>query len=353
MQKFAFLIHPRDTSDIARRFWFTKFLPSAFVEFIIARLSGRFGFTVCAKNIKFTRSGVEADGYIIAVLLNGRQMMSLPKEKTRKRILDAVFYAQDELKADVIGLGSLIASVTDGGAWLVQQPDVDVSITHGDTFTVAVAQQGIEKILEKYSFDTARNKIAVVGAYGIIGRELCVFLAKKGFRLIIVESIPEKVELIKKRIRNEKLDKAILTASVNVEDVSAADLVITATSHPSYLLQSNHLKKNAIIYDIAQPINLPPSVVRHRPDITRIDGDYVDIGDIDLKFPMGPPERSAFACFVETAMMALEGDRRHHVGGICQSFIEETKNWGKKYNFSHASFTSFGKIIDFSRFNRD
>ena len=160
MQKFAFLIHPRDTSDIARRFWFTKFLPSAFVEFIIARLSGRFGFTVCAKNIKFTRAGVEAEGYIIAVLLNGRQMMSLPKEKTRKRILDAVFYTQNELKVDVIGLGSLIASVTDGGAWLVQQPDVDVSITHGDTFTVAVAQQGIEKILEKYSFDTARNKIA-------------------------------------------------------------------------------------------------------------------------------------------------------------------------------------------------
>ncbi|MFA5359276.1 MAG: hypothetical protein WC310_05705 [Patescibacteria group bacterium] len=307
-------------------------------------LYGRAGFTVCSK-FKFKRAGKETEGYIIAVLLNGRQMMSLPIEKVRRRVLDAILYAQNELKIDVVGLGSLITSVTDGGDWVIKQPGVKLAVTHGDTFTVAIARQGIEIILQKFNFDFVRDKVAVVGAYGLIGRELCVFLAQKGYRLILVESVPEKIELIKKRMAREGLSQYILAASTNVGSIIDADFVITATSHPSYLLKSADLKRNAVVYDIAQPVNLGQVVAEQRPDIVKIDGDYVDINDIDLKFLMGPPKGSTFACLIETAMLALEGDKKHHVGNIDKSFLETTKEWGKKYCFRHASFTSFGKPV--------
>jgi len=347
MNKFAFLVHPRDAFDVSRRFWLTKFLPHSFIEFIMANLFGRCGFTVCSKEIKFSRSGKEAEGYIVAVLLSGKQMMSLPQEKVRQRVLGAVLYAQNELKVDVIGLGSLTTSVTDGGRWLVQHPKVKTAVTHGDTFTVAIAQQGIKKILDKRRLNPQNAKIAVVGAYGIIGRELCLFLARQKYKLFLVENISEKVELIKNKIAKEGLMDCVLSASTRLDDICNADLVITATSHPSCLIKSDHLKKDAIVYDIAQPMNLGPEIISERSDVLKIDGDYVDIGGIDLKFSMGPPQGSTFACFVETAMIALEGNREHHVGSIEESFIKETSNWGNKYGFSHAPFTSFGKIIDF------
>jgi len=336
---------------VTRRFWFTRWAPGFLVDVIMKLLHGRAGFTVCSK-FNFKRAGEEVEGYIIAVLLNGRQMMSLPIEKVRKRVLDAILYAQNGLKVDVIGLGSLTTSVTDGGEWVIKQPGINLTVTHGDTFTVVIAQQGIEMILHKFKFDPSRDKVAVVGAYGLIGRELCVFLARKGYRLTLVESIPEKIELIKKRMANEGLEQYISTISTNIKTISNADFVITATSHPSYLLEKEDLKTNAVVYDIAQPMNLSRAVAKQRSDIFKIDGDYVDITGIDLKFPMGPPMGSTFACFTETAMIALEGDKRHHVGHIDESFIETTNKWGRKYGFYHAPFTSFGKQISISGFKK-
>ncbi len=348
MNKFAFLIHPRDNSDVIRRFWFSRYIPDFLVDQSMKLLPGRMGFTVCSE-FKFKRNGREITGYIIAVLLNGKQMMSLPVETVRKRVLDAILYAQNVLHVDAIGLGSLTTSVTDGGQWVVKQPGIKLAVTHGDTFTVAIAQQGIERVLQKYKFDPERTKVAVVGAYGLIGRELCVFLAQKGYKVILVESIPEKIALIKKRMASEGLEKNILELSTDVKTIINADFIITATSHPSYLLDGGDLKKDAVIYDIAQPMNLGMEVVKQRPDVTKIDGDYVDIRGIDLDFPMGPPQGSTFACLTETAMIALEGDRSHHVGNIDKDFLRLTKKWGEKYNFKHAPFTSFGKLLQDSK----
>ena len=345
MQKFAFLIHPRDTSDIARRFWFTKFLPPLLVDSAISKLSGRLGFSICSR-FNVSKGVSSAYGYIIGIALNGKQMMNLPQSLVRKRIIQTVLYAQNKLKVNVVGLGALTTSVTDGGSWVAQYPDVKIAVTHGDTFTVIIAQQGIEKILKKYNFDIVRNRIAIVGAYGIIGREICIFLAKKGYKLILVESVPEKVDLIKKRIINEGLERSIIITSTAISSISSADLVIAATSHPLYLLRSEYLKKGVIVYDIAQPINCSPDVIKIRPDIVRIDGGYVDIGGIDLKFPMGPSYGSTFACFAETMMMAFENDNRNHVGHINKDFMNEVKMWGGKYHFFHAPFNSSGLSVD-------
>lgn len=346
MRKFAFLIHPRDTSDIFRRFQFVRLIPLSAIDIVMKNLSGRAGFTICAKEINFFRRGEEVCGYIIAVLLNGKQMMSLSLGKVRQRILDAVLYAQNELKVDVVGLGSLTASVTNSGRWLARHPEVKTTITHGDTFTVAVAQQGIKRILNKRGLNSQNGKIAVVGAYGIIGRELCLFLARRNYKLFLVESVLEKIKLIENKMAKENLKNFILSASIDLGDVCSADLVITATSHPSCLIKSAHLKKNAVVYDIAQPINLGSEVISERPDVLKIDGDYVDIDGIDLKFSMGLPQNKTFACLVETAMIAIENDRRHHVGEINGKFLKETRRWGEKYGFRHAEFTSFNKPIN-------
>lgn len=181
---------------------------------------------------------------------------------------------------EIIGLGSLITSVTDGGKWLLSQPQIKTTITHGDTFGVVVAQEGIGKILSIKKFNPQNIKIAMVGAFGIIARELVKFLAQKGYPLILIEKTEEKVELVKNELRKINLENKIFTASTNLKDIYDADLIITATSHPAALLKSEYLKKGVIIYDIAQPMNVSPQLIKERPDIIKIDGAYVDINGI-------------------------------------------------------------------------
>ena len=344
MRRFAFLIHPRDTSDVARRWWIARFLPDKLVESIGRKLRGRLGFTICSR-FQVEKLNKKVEGYIVGVFLSGKQILSLPLSIVRQRILNTVLFAQNKLGTEIIGLGSLITSVTDGGRWIAQQPNVHAIITHGDTYAAVIAEEGIEKILSLCHFNPNKTKIAVVGAYGLIGREITKILAKKGFPLILIEKTNEKVNLIKEELKELNLESKISLASTDLKKILPADLVITTTSHPSALLRSEYLKRGAIIYDIAQPMNVSPKLIEERPDIIKIDGDYVDINGIDLRFNMGPPKGTTFACLAETMMMALEGEDEHHIGEIHESYLEKTKEWGSKYGFSHASFTCFGKPI--------
>jgi predicted amino acid dehydrogenase len=343
--KFAFLIHPRDTSDVARKLFLFKFLPNPIIELIIEKWK----FSVCSH----FRVKNKAEGYIIGIGLTGKQMFTHPVETVRKKILETTLFAQNKLGVKIIGLGSLITSVTEGGHWLANQSQTKLAITHGDTYGVVVAEEGIEKILNICKFFPQNTKIAIVGSWGLLGREIAKFLAKNGYPLILIEKTEEKVNLIKEKLREINLENKIFLASTNLEDIFPADLVITVTSHPSALLKSEHLKTGVIIYDIAQPMNVSPELIKERPDIVKIDGAYVDINGIDLGFDMGPPKRTTFACLVETMMMALEGDKNHHVGEIDERYLEKTKEWAKKYGFAHAPFTSFGKPISLENLKRN
>ena len=72
MNKFVFLIHPRDTMDVARRFFAVRMMPIKLIDGVMARLTGRLGFSVCS-HFFVDRGGTRAEGYIIAVALNRRR----------------------------------------------------------------------------------------------------------------------------------------------------------------------------------------------------------------------------------------------------------------------------------------
>lgn len=345
MKKFAFLIHPRDTSDVARRFPIAKFLPDRGVNTIIERLRGRFGFTICSRFEPFEK----VEGYIIAVLLTGEQMVSSPRKLVHQRILETILFAQDKLEVELIGLGALTASVTNAGRWIIRQPKVRVSITHGDTYATAVAEEGIEKIVTLCGFIPSQVKIAIVGAYGLIGSALTKLLSQKGYQLILAGRNKVKLENLRQELKDLGTENNIYTL-IDLEEISDADIVVTATSHPGTLIRPEHLKHGAVVYDIAQPMNVFPDLIKERPDVTKIDGAYVDINGIKLGFDMGPPPKTTFACLAETIMMALEGNNNHCVGEIDLLRVEETRRWAEKYRFSHAPFSCFSKPVPQERF---
>ncbi|MFH1643570.1 MAG: SDR family NAD(P)-dependent oxidoreductase [bacterium] len=340
MEKFAFLIHPRDIKDIRKNIPLSWILPEKLIDIIIEK----WGFSVCSE-FEIFRNNKKIKGYLIWIGFTSKKLMELSRERVQKIILKATLFAQNKLGVNIVGLGALTTSVTEGGNWLVSQSNVKVNITHGDTYAATATEEGIEKILDIRKLDSDRTRIAIVGAYGIIGREITSFLAQKGYSLILIEKNDEKLESIKRRLKNKNLSKELFVVSTDLNNISQADLVITTTSHHTALLKNKHLKRGAIIYDVAQPANISRQLIKERPDLIRIDGGYVDTGDIDLKFYLGVPKGIAFGCLVETIMMTLEGDKNHHVGEIETSYLNITKDWAKKYDFHHAPFTCFGEPI--------
>jgi len=286
----------------------------------------------------------KTSGYFFILKLTAQQMMDLPRDKIRRSVLEAALFAQDELDVELIQLGAFTTSVTNGGVWLAEQKGYTGFVNHGDSYTAAVTCQAVRKALNLFKKKPSNQTLAIVGAYGIIGEAVSKILVPQFSHSILIGRKENKLKELK-----EKLDGDFeLTTHLKTKK---ADVIITATSHPTALLNSRHLKENAIIVDVSQPPNLLQDVCQNRPDICRIDGGYVDFSKgFQIPIP-GMPKGKLFACIVEVIMQAMENERKNHVGSINLKHLNKTEEWAKKYGFTLKELTNFGKIV-FERKNK-
>jgi predicted amino acid dehydrogenase len=275
-------------------------------------------------------------GYITGILLTAQQMMSMPVDDVRKAILDAAVYVQDELGVDVVQLGALTTSVTSGGEWLVGQKAYTGFVNHGDSYTAAITCQAIHKALHHFNKKPQETTLAVVGAYGVIGEAVSKLLVPSFAHSILIGRREEKFKELQENL------KGCFETTINLE-TKKADVVVTATSHPTALLHSEHLKEHAIVVDVSQPPNLSCDVCQKRPDVCRIDGGFVDF-PINVFIP-GVPFGKNFACIAEVIMQAMENEHKNHVGSIDLKHLRKTERWGEKYGFTLKELTNFGKPI--------
>jgi predicted amino acid dehydrogenase len=123
----------------------------------------------------------------------------------------------------------------------------------------------------------------------------------------------------------------------NLNELKDCYLDIIATASPNAFIKSEQLKKNATIYDIAQPQNISVNEIRNRPDLKIYDGGLVTVPQIN-KLPLGLPLNTVFACLAETILLALENDGiNYSLGKVELEKIERIKDLATKYKFKPAS----------------
>jgi predicted amino acid dehydrogenase len=276
-------------------------------------------------------------GYITGLTLTARQMMELPRETVRKYILDAALFLQKDYGVDIIQLGALTTSVTDGGVWVVQQKEYKGYVNHGDSYTAAVTCQATLKALELFQRDPSDQVLAIIGAYGVIGEAASQILVPQFQHSILIGRTKEKFKKIEKKITGD------FETTIELK-TKKADVIVTATSHPTALLQSEHLKEQTIVVDVSQPQNLSYEICRQRPDIHRIDGGLVDF-PVNIVIPGMPPGKN-FACIAEVIMQAMENERKNHVGSIDLHHLRTTEQWAEKYGFILKELTNYGKRVN-------
>ncbi len=339
---FAFIIHPiQIKKDVQHKF---PFLGSLLTERQINFFS-RFFPPVYLSEITGIRSvstGHEIKGWPIACPFTPPTMMSLPVETVYRKI-GACGRMAEALGANILGLGAYTSVVGDAGVTIAKR--LDIPVTTGDSYTVAIAVEAITEAARVMDIPMPEATVAVVGATGAVGGACARLLANECGQLILVGRRLEALEPLREELA---ADGANVCATTDIHTIYDADLILTVTSATHAVIEPQHLKPGAVVCDVARPRDVSRRVAAERDDVLVIEGGMVEVpGPVDFGFDFGFPPRMAYACMAETMCLALERRYEDYTVGksICVNQVQEIDTMAARHGFRLSGFRSFERPV--------
>ena len=339
---FAFIIHPIDPQrDVSRKFptlgklpvWLIDFLSLFFPPVYISEITG----------IQSEANGRLLQGWFIACPLTPKRMMTLPANIVYRKIIQTGRLAQ-RLNAKMLGLGAFTSVVGDGGITIAQ--NLDLPVTTGDSYTIAVAVKAIEEAAQLLEIPLATATVAIVGASGTIGSVCAQLLAGRVNKMILIGRRQPKLQKV--AAKAQALHDTNITVTSDMNQLNQAQLVITVTSAIDAVIEADYLRRGAIVCDVARPRDVSIQVTQQRPDILVIEGGMVAVpGAVDFGFNFGFPPKMAYACMAETMALALEQRYESYTLGkdIELSQVLTIDKIAQKHGFKLGGFRSFERAI--------
>lgn len=339
---FAFIIHPISAKkDVARKYPFLgKVLTEKQIDFFC-----QFWPPVYLSQIDGIRSastGKEITGWLVAAPYTPRMMLSLPVRQVYRKIIQTGRLAE-RLGARILGLGAFTAVAGDGGVTIAEA--LDIPVTTGDSYTVALAVQAAHEAARQMGVDLAQATAAVVGATGAIGAPCSEMLADEAGRLILVGKHPRSVDAIRERCSGKR---AQIEATIDLARIREADVILSATSAVGGIIKPEHLKPGAVVCDVAVPPDVSQAVARLRDDVLVVEGGMVDVpGPVNFHFNFGYPPGKAYGCMAETMALALEGRYEDYTLGksIEIAQVREIGEMATRHGFDLSGLRSFNRAI--------
>lgn len=342
MEKFAFIIHPLDVSDIARKYPIAAKLPERLVEWIAKKyISPRVVSHITGLR---SRTGVEAEGWFVACPLTARRMREDNEEEVLAKIIEAGRVAE-QTGAQIVGLGAFTSVVGDAGITVARH--LNIAVTTGNTYTVATALEGTRRAAEMMGIDLAQAQTAVLGATGSIGRVCAQILAQEVREVCLIGRDQERLEELAQTLR--PTSRAQLSTSADIHQaLPQADVVVCVTSSATAVVEPEDLKPGAVVCDVARPRDVSRRVVEARNDVLVIEGGVLEPpGPVDFGFDFGFPAGTAYACMAETMILALE--RRYENFSLGRDLelakVHEILQLADKHGFQLAGFRSFERAV--------
>lgn len=351
MDSFAFVIHPIDPKkDVSRKFpllgkaltprlidFFSTFFPPIYLSEI--------------EGITSRSSGQQIKGWLVACPLTAAQMLRLPKELVYRKIVQTGRLAE-KLGARILGLGAYTSVIGDAGQTVARR--LDIPVTSGDSYTVAIAIQSLLKAASALDIPLNRATAAVVGATGAIGRASAELLAEQVEELILIGRREHSLAALRETLHARGV-QARLHVSTDMAVLARARLILSATSSPHAIIQPENLLPGCVLCDVAMPRDVSRQVAVQRKDVLVIDGGIVDVpGLVDFHFDFGLPPGKAYACMAETMALALEGRFEDYSLGreLSAARIKEITTIAEKHGFRASGFRSFEKTVTAEQINR-
>ncbi|RMF46568.1 MAG: shikimate dehydrogenase [Anaerolineae bacterium] len=344
MDSFAFIIHPIDPKrDVSRKFpllgrlltekqihFFSTFFPPVYISEI--------------EGITSQATGKQIKGWFVACPFTPQRMLELPEKTVYRKIIQTGRLAE-KLGADILGLGAFTSVVGDAGVTIAKA--LDVPVTTGDSYTVAVAVEAILEAARIMEIPLAHSVGAVVGATGAIGQVCAELLAEQVSELHLIGRRLEPLAALKERLQ-DSAPATRLHISTTMDALAQADVILTVTSAIGSVIDASHLKPGSVVCDVARPRDVSAQVAAQRDDVLVIDGGMVEVpGPVDFHFDFGFPPGKAYACMAETMALALEGRFEDYTLGkqLSRERVEEIAAIAHKHGFRLSGFRSFERAV--------
>jgi predicted amino acid dehydrogenase len=339
---FAFIIHPIDPKrDVSRKFPTLGKLPTWLIDYL-----SLFFPPVYISEIKGLRSvadGRTAQGWFVACPLTPKRMMSLPPGVVYKKIIQTGKLAE-KLGARILGLGAFTSVVGDGGITIARH--LNIPVTTGDSYTIAQAIHAIQRAAVIMDVPLHDSTVAIVGATGAIGAVCAEMLAAEANSLLLIGRRLEKLNEVGGRARAAGPAQVTITDDIN--RLTDAHFIITVTSAVEAIIEPQHLRRGAIVCDVARPRDVSRQVAEQRPDVLVIEGGMVKVpGAVDFGFNFGFPPKMAYACMAETMTLALDQRYESYTLGkdISLSQVTTIDKIATRHGFTLGGFRSFERAV--------
>lgn len=278
--------------------------------------------------------GTEVDGALIYCPLLPEQMISNQGEFALKRIIEAVKVAE-ALNARIVGLGAYAANI--GRKGLLISEAVEIPVTTGTSYTIAIAIQGLERACEAVEARLGNLNVGIVGATGTIGITCAELLANRVGSLILCSRNESRLNNAVGLLQ-EKFPGLRVKQTTQLDWLIAnSDVILTATSSPDFLINACSLRPGTIVCDVSRPRNVSPeSVDQAGNSVLVFDGGVVrPPGEVDFDFYFGLPSGLAYACMAETMILALaQRFEGYSIGGnLTTSKVDEISRLGHEFGF--------------------
>lgn len=234
------------------------------------------------------------------------EMLDVDLEAVFNRVIEAIRVAES-YRAGIVTLGGFTSIA--GERFGKEIPKlVSIPVTTGNTYTSALAIEGVIKGCERMGISLPLAKLAVVGGSGDIGSACARVLAEKVKHVTLVARNIERLRIEQGNI--ERLGKATVDISSDVNmAIADADIVIAAASATHSFMDPNNFKSGAVICDIGYPKNIA-SIAKDRKDLLIFAGGLSSLPSdfkLDASFDYGLPTRKIlYGCFAEAILLDLE-----------------------------------------------
>ncbi len=334
---------------MGRKYPIAGIFPERAIEWYIRRRDPIVGAHV--SGIRSTATGEELEGWFIICPLTPRMFLELPLEFVYGKLEKCARMAED-LGAGIIGLGAFTSVVGDGGKTLAGR--VNIAVTTGNSYTVATAVEGAVQAAAEMGLALPEATVAVVGATGSIGATSAEILARQARSVGLIGRNIEKLQGIARRI--EPGSRARITVTTDIaEGLRDADIVVTVSSAVESIIRPEHIKRGAVVCDVARPRDVSAAVSKERDDVLVIEGGVVRVPgtmyckkwDKDEEFTFGFPTGMAYACMSETMALALENRYESFTLGkeVSVLQVDEISALCRKHGFVIDGYRSFEKAV--------
>ncbi len=358
MNRFGFINHYLDTNLVHERFRILDLLHfsrSAIKNLIALLPPYRY------MELRPVRSifGVNAEGLGIACPLLPEHFVTLPPKVVLRKIVRAGKIAED-FGAKLVGLGGFTSVFGNEGEEVSKC--LRIAVTSGNTYTAALAIQGVLAAAQAVGCRLEEASLAVIGATGDIGSICAKVLSRRVRRVLVSARDKSRLKNLSGELQKTSSAEVYIT-KYTTQAVKQADIVLTATSALTTLIEPNELRPGAIVCDVSYPANITRDVSAHRNDILVFEGGlatwpfYDDLKEVS-KLRHFAPRGTIHGCLAETMLLALEGQFENFSIGrglITEARIEQVLALAQKHGFRLAPFhcgTMFYGDDDFKRIRK-